>query len=1594
MLRNIQTHYVALLLVLSFTASPPSFSYAQEIDSIRHLGFKYLDIPQLDTIGEVRGIAQDSLGFVWFAGGNGLARYDGYDIKIYLTNPKFSGSISTNTINDVMLDKNGRLWVASYWGLNLYIPEQDRFEYFIYDVNKPNSLSDNSVISLLQTGDGSLWLATSGGLNRFRPETWDFERVVHDNENPDSIPSNLITSIAEDSQGNLLLGTLDKGLVRYNPKTKRVTHHYSQENGLAANMIRAVKQDQTGDVWVATGSEGVDRIDLNRNTIHHYDWLDKCPTCLVSANITDIHLTPNGQLWFSGGIQEASVYNRARDNFIRIKNNGHVERAITRSIFHDASGAVWMGLSPSGVIRTDRYRSAFRNYQNEPGNPNSLSHTHVVSIVEDKEQDLWIGTRDGLTFFERPDNNEQQEKFKWYLDESDDPDASQDQYSLAYDNVSSLALSGDGSEVWIGTAWFGVYIFDQSTKQFRHLGSEPDNPNSLAHREIWSVFRDSFDQIWVGTNRGGLHRYRPETNDFQRILLRPERQESGRTLVIYEDSQQTLWIGSDDGLFATQLTGHNDGDSIQRFDPHSTHTIKLSIPIVLSILEDRNGNMFFGTEGGGVNIWYREEDRYVVYTQIDGLAHNSVVSMLEDESGYIWMATGNGISRFSPDTKKFRTYTKQHGLPGNHYESTAALKTQRGELVFGNANGLSIITPNLLFENALPSKLVITDVLVFNTPLSLSDPEAKALLTNAPPYNDTLTLDHTQSVFSFQFSLLNYDIPSLNTYAYKLEGFDENWNHIGTRRMATYTNLDPGHYRFKVKGANNEGVWSENIAEMTVIILPPWWQSVWAKLFYLCLAVALLGLIGFTYLQQKRAKDEQQLNHKLRDLDKIKDEFLANTSHELRTPLNGIIGLSESLIDGVSGPMNDDAAENLQLIVSSGKRLAYLIDDILDFSKLKQHSITLTLSPINLHSLCTTIIRLTQPLIDRKAVTLNNQVEPELNGLQADEKRLQQILYNLVGNAIKFTEVGEICISTKVEQEYLWVSVSDTGSGISKDQLTKVFLAFEQADDAKNQQPHGHLGGTGLGLNVTKKLVELHGGNIKIASHLGKGTVVRFSLPMSGKIQTKKPKTEATNKDTIINPLSESLRKTPNTHSNKTSNTRVASTTPIKITHDPSINHSDANASLNEEDTVVQYHILVVDDEPINRRVLVNLLSLKDYRISECVSGQEALQFMLSDEPPHNPRVDLLLLDVMMPGISGYSVCRELRQHYSASVLPVIFLTAKSQISDLQEGYASGGSDFLTKPMVKEELFARMSAHLSQAHIHKRIENAVQSRTAQLAQAYDHLKATQTQLVQAEKMSSLGTLVAGVGHEINNPANFISLANNNAIEQLKSFRELLHSLISDGEEEVLNSFNEYFDIILDQLLTAKDGSQRISKIVGNLRTFSRSSARREEAAVPMPARLAIGLQSTLQLVQANYNDKITFNIEVLDDPELLCDTSELNQVFMNMMVNACQAMQSNQQVNHVNTPEVMNNKSKHCLQIRMKKQNDTLTVSFKDNGCGMSSATIDKIFEPFFTTKGSGEGTGLGMSISYGIIERHKGHISVDSILNEGSELVIHLPLN
>lgn len=1246
---------------------------------VPHYSFSHILPNQVAAIGYINALAQDRDGFMWFGGANGLARFDGYSLRIYRQDDADPTSLSHNYVNDIRLDAAGNVWVATRKGLNRYHSLTDNFtSYTAVDANADPQAAEN-VMAVEETDDGRLWLATRGGFYRFDPMQKVFQKfAIADDEQ-----MGWVHALVRDQQGILWLGHQSLGVIRFDPASGTM-RQYGEADGLHFADIRELFVDSANNLWAGSYGAGLFMLDGRREQFISVKHDNQEKSAIVWSVLED----KRKNLWVGDG---SAVYVRAAGNehFVRFSNDDTKPSSpgnyVVNELFQDDAGDIWLGYFPSGVDVVDRQASIFNNYRYSASDPNSVTEGGVLSSVIDSRGNLWIGAGYGLNYFEPAT-----QKFTRYKHDPAIADG------MSGNTVLSLVLNESAQELWLGIWAGGLNRLDLTTGKFKHYLPDANNPGAIRGREPWSVARDKQGYLWIATEEG-LNRYDPGTDSFRYFSPTVAQLGGDKVLyarVVYIDRQERIWVGALSGLYLFDPVSetfthyhHVDGDSTS-----------LRADFVFALYEDSRGNFWVGTDGGGLHLMDRATGKFTAFTSRDGLADDVVAGIIEDDQGFLWLGTQKGLARFDSAEKQFRNFEKRHGLNDNLFNRNSPVKLPSGELFFGNSKGFVLFNPAAITTNQHQPPVVLTNLLILNKPVIIGGKGSP--LTQALNHTTAINLTHKDSVVTFEFSALNYQMSEENKYAYRLLGFDTDWIYSGSKRTATYTNLDADTYIFEVKASNNDGVWSDKHARLTIHIEPPFWRTWWAYAVYISLAVALLfwflriQRVRLQYEQQK-VEQERSLVRRLQQIDKLKDEFLANTSHELRTPLNGIIGLAESLVDGVGGDLPAQAQNSLRLIIASGHRLSGLVNDILDFSKLKNQSISLNKKAIDLRVLVDVVLTLSRPLAGNKNIQLNNHVPAELPAIYADEDRLLQILHNLIGNAVKFTLEGEVNVYADVEGDRIHVQIADTGIGIPPDHITDIFDAFHQVDGRAERA----FGGTGLGLSITKQLVELHEGSIAVDSTPGQGSVFSVYLPLA-----------------LDRPLSLDLPATPTEDQPVHAAADVAQVVALE-----QVKKNRA------ENPGHQGHILVVDDDSVNRMVLVNHLALRNYRVTEASSGEEALAVVEQGD------VDLVLLDIMMPKMSGYETCKRLREKYRPYELPIIFLTARNQTSDLVMGFDIGGNDYLTKPIAKEELLARVDMHLQLYSATQYLDKKVAERTDELRKKNEGLRQAQKDLQVAYK---------------------------------------------------------------------------------------------------------------------------------------------------------------------------------------------------------------------------------------------------------------------
>ncbi len=837
--------------------------------------FKFEHLSMEDGLSHnwVQEIIQDSQGFMWFATGDGLNRYDGHSFTVYRNNPDNPDSISGNDIHTIYEDRAGGVWIGVLsGGLNRFDRETERFTHYRFAPDNHHGLSGDSVFSIYEDGEGALWVGTfTAGLNRLDRQTGRFTHYRHDPHDPNSLSGADVRAIHEDATGSLWLAVRG-GLDKLDPNTGVVTRRQPDPDdprSISHGFVQTILEDRSGNMWVGTRG-GLNKFDRQTGAFTRYTHDPADPRSLSHDIIRATLEDSRGRLWI-GTDNGLNLMDRDAETFTRFyhdPDNPHGLSVNTiQSLFEDRGGALWIGTYDGGVDKLDMGGDKFVHYHYIPKNPDSMAGKSVTTIYEDQAGRVWLGMDQGLARFDR-----QTERFFNYLPDPGDP------RGLSGGFIKDMAEGPDGA-LWIAVFRGGVNRLDRDGEGFIRYQPDPDNPDlGLSDIDARAVYATRDGMVWVGVYTGGLNKLNPRTGRFTHYTHDPDDPDtlsSNNITVIHADRDQEkfLWLGSPDG-------------GLNRFDPSSGRVTRyeydprdsrsLSNNQVLAIGQDRAGKVWVGT-ANGLNQLVPRSGAFIRYRQKDGLPNNRITGILEDDRGRLWISTNKGLSRYDPLTGVFKNFDARDGLQGDQFYERAACKSKSGELLFGGPNGFNIFDPETVSDNPFAPPVVLTDFKIFNRSAPIGGPASP--LEKSINETDEVVLSHQQSVFSIEFAALNYRFPEKNRYAYRMEGFDKGWSRVdSSRRFATYTNLDPGRYTFRVKASNNDGVWNEEGRSITIIITPPWWRTAWMKMLAALLTAGVL-LGGYRWRVSAMAARsrilEQEVAERTRELRESQERFRA-----------------------------------------------------------------------------------------------------------------------------------------------------------------------------------------------------------------------------------------------------------------------------------------------------------------------------------------------------------------------------------------------------------------------------------------------------------------------------------------------------------------------------------------------------------------------------------------------------------------------------------------------------------------------------------------------------------------------------------------------
>ncbi|HEY0899071.1 MAG TPA: two-component regulator propeller domain-containing protein, partial [Sphingobacteriaceae bacterium] len=784
----------------------------------------------------VNAILKDRYGVMWFGTEDGLDKFDGTNFTVYRKSPGDSTSLQSNEILALHEDRAGNLWIGTSGGsLSLYDREKDAFFHFPA-TGGPNTIDNNVISSVCSDYRGKIWITHYNGVNILDPLTRRITRFTVTSANPAPRSAPHYNYIFEDSQNRMWIGTTE-GLFQYNPKAKSLTQYlHSPQNpaSLGHNNVLAVAQDKEGNLWIGTDG-GLSLLKPGTSNFINYRHTDGSTRSLSSNTVNSIAVDGN-KLWLGTG-EGLDILDTKTGYITKYAQNSRNKHSLTaksvKSVYIDQQGIYWLGTIRGGVDRFDRNLNLFNYVQSNVFDEKGLNASIVTSFAEDKSGNVYVGTEGtGLSLFNRKTKLFQHFNIKSRR-------VTTDKRLL----ILAMAMSRK-QQLFIGTFSDGLFIFDPASGNYRQL-MEGHRAEDLNSNDIFCIKEDSKGNLWIGTNGGGINILNPQLEVIGRYTPHPEFENdvpfpiNGYIRDIEEDKDGNFWIATHGGGIAVFHPASG------KFTLYNTTNSKLPNDKVLTLLEDSRGNIWAGTFGGGVSLFHKNTRQISTFSEKDGLQNTTIYKVLEDKNGLVWVSTNKGISSIDIRTKKISNYNHHNGIQKTNFVQEAGIRLSNGELFFGGLEGFNYFNPAYLKKNSNIPPVLITDLRISNQSVAPSeDGPIKEHISVAKEIN----LDFKQN-FALSFVGLNFTSPGQNQYAYKLEGFDKDWNYVGNSTTASYTNLDPGKYVFRVRASNNDGVWNKEGSSIKIYVHPPFWRTIYAYIFYVLVIIGLVLYLRYRSIQ-------------------------------------------------------------------------------------------------------------------------------------------------------------------------------------------------------------------------------------------------------------------------------------------------------------------------------------------------------------------------------------------------------------------------------------------------------------------------------------------------------------------------------------------------------------------------------------------------------------------------------------------------------------------------------------------------------------------------------------------------------------------------
>ena len=1212
----------------------------------------------------IRFSFQDSRGYMWFGTNNGLYKYNGYEFKIYNNELGNKYSLIGNRITSISEDSSGKVWIGTNKGLCTYNRDSDSFVRDLYNSEISSYFNFHNFINtiFIDTLD-NIWLGTTQGLYNLKKSSKGFKLSVFKTSNQvDGLASNYISCITQYKEG-LLIGT-PNGLNKLEfSDDDQVKITRIKNNVIGSVNIKSLFVDSDLSIWVGT-LNGLHKIETSiDNTFNVYtNYLAEIENSFANNSINTIHQVDSSTIWIgtlNSGIFELNkdenvvkIYQQNPRNIYNLKSND------INNIFKDDFGVVWVSTNRGGVSKLNLNKNKIDHFKNNDFNSNSLSGNLINTIFEDSNQNVWIGTfKTGLNLLM---NNSKEKEFIHF-----------NKADVGSNNIHAICEDNYGN-IWLGSKSDGItQVQVQKGKISKTARFTKENTNNaLMVNNVTIMYKDKRGDIWMGGGpNSGLIRLTPnkefgklpQITQFQKLKENTNSLTSNYVFSIYEDSQNVLWVGlNGSGLVKIIRDENNNPIHYTRIMGREEYPSGLNNNQIFAIHEDNYQNIWIATFGGGLNKILKEEinkkhPKIIKYKQENGLPSNEIYGILEDKNQNLWISSNSGISKYDIENKTFTNLGLKDGLQALNFRKGAYFKGRNGMMYFGGINGFNSFNPNSFVKNEVPPKVELTGFKLFNNEVGVGEKIlGKAVLNKNISETNEIVLKHGHNSFSFEFSAMHYASPNQNNYMYMLDGFDKDWISTSSkRRFVTYANLDSKDYVFKVIASNSDNVWNSNARELKLKVLPALWKTWWAYTIFILFTIFLMWLFRRNILvraeYRNSLKIEKLEKNKIKVLNKMKLEFFTNISHEFKTPLTLILGPLQNLLK--MEIVDSKLKESLLIMDRNANYLFRLINQLMDFRKAETNQLKVITSKGNLVDFCEEVVLSFNVLANEKHLNLSFESSESELIVYFDWDKMDKILNNLISNSIKYTpDSGNIKVSLSfinngiskrsnvldVRSE-IEIIVEDTGVGIPKNQISKVFKRFYQVEDSNKSNSFG----SGVGLALTKKLIDLLQGHIKVKSNHNEGSqfIVRFPV--------------ITSKNDLMREAEISSEEVIFSESGLVINENI---------------HKEIGDSIKTLPS-----LLIVEDNPDMQTFLKSSLE-ESYKILQAYDGVQGLKIALENIP------NIIISDVMMPNMDGIQFCNEIKQNEITNHIPFILLSARASIDHKIEGLKVGADVYIPKP--------------------------------------------------------------------------------------------------------------------------------------------------------------------------------------------------------------------------------------------------------------------------------------------------------------------------